>query len=123
MIETLFMLASLVVLGYVFYLSSRMLWVHKSSEVTWRWAYGIISGFVFVTYFLLGVLMFFFAAASIVSPTILNVLNIVVSLFFLSGSGLIGAVMRYHISIMQSFTKEQAKSNISPKEKPRKVRK
>jgi hypothetical protein len=102
MIETATMMASLGVLGYAFYISTRMAWVYKSSKGLWRWLYTLTSIFLIAVFFLFSIVMFSFAAASFISQSVFNVLNIVVGIFFISGSGLVGAIMKYQLSVTAS---------------------
>jgi len=108
MIDTLIMMASLVVLGYALYISSRMLWVYKSGKDMWKWLYSLVSIFLIVTFFLFTLVTFSFLTLSLVSQYF-NILNIVIGIFFLSGAGLIGAIMRYHLSLIGSV-KEKSKN-------------
>lgn len=115
MIETAVMMASLVVLGYAFYMSSRTLWIFKSEKNMWRWLYAMVSGFIVFTFFLLGILMFSFLLSSFISQEIVNTVNIVIGIFFLSSAGLIGAVIRYHLSVMGSDAAVSVKADLKKK--------
>ncbi len=116
MIDTVIMMGSLVVLGYAFYISSRMFWTFKSRKGSWKWMYGLASLFVIVTYSLFAMVMFSFIASFFTSYSILNVLNVVIGVFFLSSSGLIGAIMKYHMSVMKSVTMERKEADLKIKE-------
>lgn len=102
MIETAIMMASLGVLGYAFYISSRMAWVYKSEKGFWKWLYTMASIFLIAVFFLFAIVMFFFTTASFVSQSVFNLINVIVGIFFLSGSGLVGAIMKHHLSVTTS---------------------
>ena len=102
MIETITMTASLVVLGYAFYMSSNLFWVYKSHKDYNKWIFSIISVFIISSYFLFAVVLFAFITEMLTSYSILNSLNIVLSIFLLSGAGLIGVVMKYYIKTIKS---------------------
>jgi hypothetical protein len=123
MIETAIMVGSLLVMGYAFYISSRMLWSFKSEKDTWRWLYTLVSGFIVFTFFLLGIVTFSFMVASFISQSIFNLINVVVGIFFLASAGLIVLVIRYHLSVMGSTAVKSAEIDLnkktSPKEAPK----
>ena len=83
MIETDIMMASLVVLGYAFNISSRMFWTFRSEKDIWRWTYGMVSVFLIGIYFLFVMVMLSFITVSIVSQSILNIMNTVIVIIFL----------------------------------------
>jgi len=113
MIGTIIMLASLIVLGYVFNISSRLFWTFKSEKGTWKWIYGLVSIFVIATYFFFIIVTFFFITYSFTPPSILNTINIVVGIFFLSSSALIGVLMKHHLSRMKSGAEESLESDFA----------
>lgn len=115
MIETVIVTASLVVLGYAFYMSSRTLWAFKSEKGIWRWLYALVSGFIFFTFFLMGIVLFSFLLSPFISQTIASFLNIVIGIFFLSSAGLIGAVIRYHLSVMGMQAADAVKKDLKKK--------
>ncbi|MBW2997152.1 hypothetical protein KY349_02300 [Candidatus Woesearchaeota archaeon] len=118
MIEILIMLAGLVALGYAFNISSRMLWVFKSEKGLWRWLYGMISAFLIATYILFAFVTFYFIMTPS-SQSMLSILNIVIGIFFLSGAGLIGAAMKYHLSsTMRAKQKPAPQPVVIKKTKP-----
>jgi hypothetical protein len=102
MIETLLMVTSLGVLGYAFNISLRMFWTYKSEKNIWKWVYGFLSVFLIIIYFIFAVSVFFLIAFLITSFQVLDILNLVVGVFFLSSSLFVGVVMRHHLSIMRS---------------------
>jgi len=117
MIETLIMLGSLVALAYAFSISSRMFWIFKSDKGMWRWMYGLVSLFLIATYFLFIILTFSFIASFIDAFSILNILNAVVGIFFFSSAALIGAIMKYHLSVMSSTATTGAGTSLNMKVK------
>jgi hypothetical protein len=76
----------------------------------------MVSIFLIIIYFLLGTVMFSFLVSSLISQSIFNLLNIIVGIFFLSSAGLIGAVIRYHLSVMGSEAAKGIKTGPVPKE-------
>lgn len=116
MIETIIMLVSLVVLGYAFYISSRMFWVFKSRGGIGKLIYGAESLFLIITYFIFSIILFSFITSAFISLSILNIVNIITGAFFLSSAGLIGAVMRYHISEIGRTKAKSAKAGVKLKE-------
>lgn len=110
MIETFVMMATLLVLGYAFYISSRMFWTYKSDRGPWRWVYGLISSFIIATYFLFAVVTFSFIGSFFTSFSLLNILNAVIGIFFLSSSLLIGIIMKHHLSVMRSDAEKRAEA-------------
>ncbi len=115
MIESVIMIASLGVLGYAFYMSSRTLWVFKSEGSSWKYLYALVSGFIVFTFFLMGILTFSFLLSSVISKTMFSLLNVVVGIFFLSSAGLIGAVIRYHLSVMGAQAADNVKEDLKEK--------
>ena len=101
MIEFFLMLASLVVLGYPFYISLKMYWIYKLDKGPWKWLYAIITFFLACNYFLFSLVLFVFIASSSISQEYISLLNVVVGTFFLSGAGLVSAIMKYHLNTVR----------------------
>jgi hypothetical protein len=102
MIETILMMISLLVLGYSFYISTRMFLIFRSGRGKWGWLYGLVSVFVISVFFLFAITMFSFFTLSMISQSLINLLNVIIAIFFLASSGLVWAVMRYHVSLIRS---------------------
>lgn len=99
MIETLMMAASLAVLGYAFYISSRLFWASRKDRGGWKWVYVAVSAFIFATYAIFALVLFSFVAALFTDFYFPDMLNIVLGVLLLSGAALIGAMMKYHLSV------------------------
>jgi hypothetical protein len=102
MLETLMMASSLAVLGYAFYISSRMFWSSRKDKGAWKLVYALISAFLIVTYGIFALVLFSFATNLFSSEYFFNTLNIVLGVLLLSGSALIGALMKYQLSVASS---------------------
>ena len=121
MIESIAMAGSLIALGYAFFLCARLLWSTRSDKGTWKWIYGIVSFFILANYILFSFVLFSFIIAMFSSPEILNVLNVVMGIFFLSGAGLIGAVIKYHINTLAREAEKKIEDFSSAKTEARKA--
>jgi hypothetical protein len=110
------MTASLVVLGYGFYISSRMFWVNRSERGYWKYVYFLVSAFIIITYFLFSVVLFAFITSSISPFSFLSIINSVLGVFLLSGAGLIAAIMRYHLNIIGSVEEENVRFSLKTME-------
>lgn len=111
MLETILMLVGLVIIGYTFSISSRMFLIYKSEKSKWRWMYGMVSVFVFSVFFLFALILFSFLTNSLMTPTFLNMLNVVIAVFFLAGAGLIWAVMKHNVSLIISHSEKKRKED------------
>ena len=110
MLESSIMTASLIVLGYGFYLISRMLWAYKSDMGLWKYMYFMLSAFIIGTFVLFSFVMFSFMTAFITSIYAINVMNIALVMFFFSGAGLIAAFSKYHVNTVSSVAEKNIKS-------------
>ena len=102
MIETIVMTLSLVILGYAFYISSNLFWIHKDDKNYFRWIYSILMMFIICSYFLFSFVLFAFITQAFKSQTLVNTMNIVLSIFLLSGAGLLGVIMKYYIGLLKT---------------------
>jgi hypothetical protein len=102
MIETLIMASSLAVLGYAFYISSRLFWSERKESGVRMLAYGAASVFIIVAFSLFALVLFSFATNIFSSEPFFNTLNVVLGVLLLSGSGLISALMKYQLSVASS---------------------
>ncbi|UCD03044.1 MAG: hypothetical protein JSV63_00180 [Candidatus Aenigmatarchaeota archaeon] len=102
MIETIIMLVSLILLGYAFYISSRMFWSSRKTQGFWKWVYVIISFFILVTYFVFSIVFFLFIVAIVSALYIFELVNMFLGITLLSGAALTVAVTKHHISLMSS---------------------
>ena len=95
------MMASLVILGYAFYMDSRLFWSYKAEKGPLKWIYGLSTAFIFITYFLFALVLFAFMTETLTSFSLMNLVNTVLSIFLVAGAGLIAAIMKYHFGTMQ----------------------
>lgn len=102
MIETITMTISLVILGYAFYISSNLFWIYKSHGDYNRWVFTIVSTFIISSYIIFSFVLFAFITEVFTSFSIMNNVNLILSIFLLSGAGLIGALMKYYVNTIKS---------------------
>lgn len=98
MIETLMMAGSLAIMGYAFYVSSRMSWSSRKDAKATRWIYPVVSAFTFATYVTFAFVMLSFLTDFFGSAYIFDVVNSVLGVLLLSGSALVAALMKCQVS-------------------------
>jgi hypothetical protein len=102
MIETIIMTLSLVILGYAFYISSNLFWIHKDDKNYFRWIYSMLMIFIICSYFLFSFVLFAFITQAFKSQSFASTVNIVLSIFLFSGAGLLGVIMKYYIGLLKT---------------------
>ncbi|MFH0956755.1 MAG: hypothetical protein V1813_02745, partial [Candidatus Aenigmatarchaeota archaeon] len=110
MIETLLMASSLAVLGYAFYISSRMFWSSRRDKGTRKLVYAAASAFIFATYGIFALVLVSFATNLFSSAYFFNLVNCVLGVLLLSGSALISALMKYQLSVASSVPVSEMKA-------------
>lgn len=103
MLETLMMALSLVVMGYAFYISSRLFWSSKSERGTWKIVYFLASVFIISTYALFAIVMFTFITNMFSPLYVTDTLNVILGAFLLIGAFIASAMMKYHLLTMGSM--------------------
>jgi len=125
MIETIMMTASLIILGYAFYMSSNLFWIYKSNKGYNKWIFSVASAFIFSSYVLFAFVMFGFLTEMFTSYSVLNLVNIVLGIYLLSGALLIGAMMKYYTTTIKgsiiSNVQNELRFYAKGKEKNKKV--
>ena len=81
MIETLIMMGSLIIMGYAFYISSRMFWSFRGKEGYWKWIYMMVTFFILATYFLFAVVLVSFVAAIAYGIYFFSSVNLLLGVF------------------------------------------
>ena len=107
MLETILMGASLIVLGYAFYISSRMFWVHRSQSGIFRLMYFLVVVFVITTHFFFSIILIIFMTSSPLLSQVMNLFNSILAIFWLAGAGLVAAIMKYHLNVVSSGSEKE----------------
>jgi hypothetical protein len=111
MLESILMTASLFVLGYGFYMSTRMFWVYRTEGGVYRSLYFIIMITIISTHFIFSMILFSFILSNVIFSQISQVYNTILAVFWLSGAGLVTSILKYHINLVSSMADKRV--NIS----------
>ncbi|MHA2068716.1 MAG: hypothetical protein ACXABY_30500 [Candidatus Thorarchaeota archaeon] len=104
MLESILMTASLFVLGYGFYMSARMFWVYRTQGSVYRPIYFVVMVLIVSIYFIFSMILFSFIVSNAIFSQAFQVFNTILAVFWLSGAGLVTAILKYHINVVGSVS-------------------